>query len=99
MSDRSLIGFSYNDQLAGAGKLVESLVVGLDLKGRSWSSSAAMVSEVEDRLDRTSLVVVVGGDGTILRRAGVRAPEIAERSITPLERRFQAFFLNPATPL
>jgi NAD+ kinase len=74
MPDRSLIGFAYNDQLAGAGKLVESLVAGLNLKGHSWTSSAARVSEVEDRLDRTSLVVVVGGDGTILRTVRLIAP-------------------------
>ncbi len=74
MSDRNLIGFAYNTHLAGAGELVESLVAGLNLNDRSWSSSAAKMSEVEDRLDRTSLVVVVGGDGTILRTVRVIAP-------------------------
>jgi NAD+ kinase len=74
MSDRNLIGFAYNTHLAGADELVESLVAGLNLNDRSWSSSAAKMSEVEDRLDRTSLVVVVGGDGTILRTVRVIAP-------------------------
>ena len=32
MSDRSLVGFAFNDQLEDAGDLVESLVAGLDLK-------------------------------------------------------------------
>ena len=74
MSDRSLVGFAFNDQLEGAGDLVESLVAGLDLKSRSWTTSAATLSRVEHLLTETSLVVVVGGDGTILRTVRVIAP-------------------------
>ena len=62
-----LIGFVYNALVEDAPLLIESLVTGLDLGQRSWVSSAYDVSEREVDFPDTSLVVVAGGDGTILR--------------------------------
>ncbi len=63
----SLIGFVYNALVDDAPILIESLVTSLDLRERSWVSSAYDVAECEDKFEDTSLVVVAGGDGTILR--------------------------------
>ena len=63
----SLIGFVYNALVDDAPLLIESLVTSLDLGQRSWVSSAYDVAGCEDRFSDTSLVVVAGGDGTILR--------------------------------
>ena len=74
MAVRSLIGFVYNSQIAEAKGLVDTVVESLSLGRRCWASSAAQVGDMEDKLGRTSLIVVVGGDGTILRTARVIAP-------------------------
>ena len=63
----SLIGFVYNALVEEAPRLIDSLVSSLDLRERSWVSSAYDVAEREDKFSDTSLVVVAGGDGTILR--------------------------------
>ena len=63
----SLIGFVYNALVDDAPPLIDSLVSSLDLRERSWVSSAYDLSKRADRFDDTSLVVVAGGDGTILR--------------------------------
>jgi NAD+ kinase len=60
--------------LPDAADLVSSLVRYLGLEGRSWSSAATEIGRVQDNLVDTSLVVVVGGDGTILRTVRVIAP-------------------------
>ena len=62
-----LIGFVYNALVAEAPCLIESLIASLDLRANSWVSSAFEVEERSDLLPETSLVVVAGGDGTILR--------------------------------
>lgn len=74
MAQRYLIGMVYNSQIAGAHGLVGSLVGSLGLRRRSWVCSAAEIETVQDELERTSLVVVVGGDGTILRTVRAVAP-------------------------
>ena len=63
----SQIGFVYNALVADAPPLIESLVSRLELRGRSWTSSAFDVAEREAEFADTSLIVVAGGDGTILR--------------------------------
>ncbi len=63
----SLIGFVYNALVDDAPPLIDSLVSSLDLRERSWVSSAYEVAEREDKFADTSLIVVAGGDGTILR--------------------------------
>ncbi len=63
----SLIGFVYNALVDDAPLLIDSLVSSLDLREQSWVSSAYDVAEREDKFADTSLIVVAGGDGTILR--------------------------------
>ena len=63
----SLIGFVYNALVEGAHGLIDSLIADLDLLSRTWVSSAYDLPSHEDKLDQTSLVVVAGGDGTLLR--------------------------------
>ena len=63
----SKIGFVYNALVAEAPPLIESLISRLDLRGRSWTSSAFDVDAREADFADTSMIVVAGGDGTILR--------------------------------
>ena len=62
-----LIGFVYNAQVEGALGLIDSLIDDLGLRSRTWVSSAYDLAPHEEKFARTSLVVVAGGDGTILR--------------------------------
>lgn len=63
----SQIGFVYNALVAEAPPLIESLISRLELRGRSWTSSAFEVARRESEFADTSMIVVAGGDGTILR--------------------------------
>ena len=62
-----LIGFVYNALVEGAHGLIDSLIADLDLRSRTWVSSAYDLPSHEGKFYQTSLVVVAGGDGTILR--------------------------------
>ena len=62
-----LIGFVYNALVAEAPCLIDSLIAKLGLRAQSWVSSAFEVDQHSELLPDTSLVVVAGGDGTILR--------------------------------
>ena len=62
-----LIGFVYNALVDEAPCLIDSLIAKLGLRAQSWVSSAFEVDQHTELLPDTSLVVVVGGDGTILR--------------------------------
>ena len=73
MTAPTLVGLVYNSQLPDAARLVHTLVESLDLQKRCWVSSAAEIGDVDDRLESTSVVVTVGGDGTILRTVQVAA--------------------------
>ena len=57
-----------------AGGLVGTLVESLGLRGKCWTSSADGLADLGGALEDTSLVIVVGGDGTILRTLRVLAP-------------------------
>lgn len=70
----SLIGFVYNALVDDAPRLIDSLVSGLELGGRAWVSSAYDVANCEGKFEDTGLVVVAGGDGTILRTIHSIAP-------------------------
>ncbi len=63
----SLVGFVYNAQVADARTLIDSLISTLGLDGRSWVASAFDAASQESQFPETSLIVVAGGDGTILR--------------------------------
>ena len=67
------IGFVYNAQLPEAIELSNSLIKDLKLSDSSWSSSAELLVEKEKEFSRTSLIIVLGGDGTILRTLRVLA--------------------------
>ena len=61
------IGFVYNALVEEAPALIESLVADLGLRSRAWVSSAFEIDARADKLPDTAMVVVAGGDGTILR--------------------------------
>lgn len=63
----SYIGFVYNALVEEAPALIESLVADLGLRSRAWVSSAFEIDARADKLPDTAMVVVAGGDGTILR--------------------------------
>ena len=69
-----LIGFVFNSRVDQASAMVDTLVHSLSLGSRCWTSPATDVENMRDRLGNTSLLVVVGGDGTILRTVRVSAP-------------------------
>ena len=61
------IGFVYNALVEGAHGLIDSLIDSLDLRSRTWVSPAYDLASHAGKFDQTSLIVVAGGDGTILR--------------------------------
>ena len=74
MTARNLIGLVYNQQVTEAAGFVATLAESLNLHDRCWTSSAADLTHVRDKLENTSRIAVVGGDGTILRTVRVVAP-------------------------
>ena len=74
MASQDLVGLVYNPRVPAALDFVRALSDSLGLQGRSWTSAAAEVGDVRDRLERTSVVVTAGGDGTILRTVRATAP-------------------------
>ena len=74
MAVRNLVGLVYNSEVPEAVGLVDTIVESLGLRDRCWVSSAVECGNVRHKLDSTSLIVVFGGDGTILRTMRVVAP-------------------------
>ncbi len=74
MAADGLIGMVYNRQAPQAPEFLASLVAGLGLADRHWMSTADEIAEMRDRLDSTGLLVIAGGDGTILRTVRAIAP-------------------------
>ena len=68
-SQKALVGFAYNPMISRTSGFVESLVDELGLSHKSWVSAAADVDLDLERLQRTSVLITAGGDGTILRVA------------------------------
>ena len=71
---KDLVGLVYNSKLTDARDLVDALVDALGLRDRCWISSTATIDEQADKLGDTSLALVVGGDGSILRTVRVITP-------------------------
>ena len=67
MPEATLVGLVYNPKLGDTRPLLESLVSSLGLRGRSWTSTPSDLPEHSHRFEETSVIVVFGGDGTILR--------------------------------
>ena len=67
MLNRNQIAFIFNSQLKETEIEARNLVDSLGINDRAWICSAANLIEKSDDLDETSLLIVVGGDGTILR--------------------------------
>ena len=74
MTSRNLVGMVYNPQVPEASELVSSLADSLNLRGRYWTSSTERLEDKRDEFDSTVLILVAGGDGTILRAVRVVAP-------------------------
>lgn len=74
MTSRNLIGLVYNSQTPGTKEMTDKVVESLGLQGNSWTSSAASLERLSDKLAETSLIIVAGGDGTILRIVRLIAP-------------------------
>ena len=74
MTVAKLIGLVHNSQMPESGALVDTMVESLGLRGSCWTSSAGDLGEMRSEFDGTALIVVVGGDGTILRTVRVVAP-------------------------
>ena len=68
-SQKDLVGFAYNPMISRTSGFVESLVDELGLSHKSWVSAASDVDLDLERLQRTSVLITAGGDGTILRLA------------------------------
>ena len=73
--NRSIItGFVYNTKQVDSKKMVDFLVTSLNLRTSSWVSSIDDLAACQDRFQDTSVVVVAGGDGTILKTVKEVAP-------------------------
>ena len=68
------IGFVYNALVLEAPDFIDSLIASLGLRDNSWVCSAVDVETAPDLLEQTTLIVVAGGDGTILRTIRAIAP-------------------------
>ena len=67
MSKAKLVGLVYNPKLSDTRPLLESLIPSLDLQSRCWVSTPSDLPEHSHKFEETSVIVVAGGDGTILR--------------------------------
>ena len=75
MPKGKLFGLVYNPRVPAAWKLTQGIVDILSLEDDScWIASALDVDGFHSHMADTSLVITVGGDGTILRTIRVAAP-------------------------
>ena len=73
MVSENLIGFIYKENSSQAMKLVNSIIEDFALKNNSWVLSSPKLHVDNEQLKETALIIVAGGDGTILKIAGVSA--------------------------
>lgn len=74
MTSSTITGFVYNTKQVDSKKMVEFLVSSLNLRTSSWISSVDDLAECQSQFEGTSVVVVAGGDGTILKTVKEIAP-------------------------
>ena len=67
------VGLIYNPRIEQARKLGHFVVDSLKLSN-AWIASAMDMGSSYERIPGTSLIITLGGDGTILRAAGAAAP-------------------------
>lgn len=72
--DETRIGVVYTPRLPGAEDVARGLARRLEGAGRVWTCSVPELESNEARASGLSLLVTVGGDGTILRAVRVVAP-------------------------
>ena len=73
MVSESLIGFIYKENSTRALDLVSSIIEDFGLENRSWVLSSPELHKDNTQLASTAVIIVVGGDGTILIVAGISA--------------------------
>ena len=73
MVSENLIGFIYKENSSRALDLVTSIIGDFELENRSWILSSPELDKDNTQLASTSVIIVVGGDGTILKIAGISA--------------------------
>ena len=73
MVSENLIGFIYKENSSQAMKLVNSIIEDFTLENNSWVLSSPELHVDNEQLKETALIIVAGGDGTILKIAGVSA--------------------------
>ena len=66
MGKNTAIGFVYNRQFPETKDKAIETINYLDLKNRTWISSAEDLPTKSEELRYSSVAIVVGGDGTIL---------------------------------
>tara|TARA_A100001037_G_scaffold306368_1_gene351008 strand:+ start:6604 stop:7431 length:828 start_codon:yes stop_codon:yes gene_type:complete len=73
MVSENLIGFIYKENSSEAMELVGSIIEDFGLENKSWVLSSPELREDDSMLNETALIIVAGGDGTILKIAGISA--------------------------
>ena len=73
MVSENLIGFIYKENSSEARELVGSIIEDFGLENKSWVLSSPELREDDPMLNETALIIVAGGDGTILKIAGISA--------------------------
>ena len=73
MVSENLIGFIYKENSSEAMELVGSIVEDFGLENKSWVLSSPELRVDDPMLNETALIIVAGGDGTILKIAGISA--------------------------
>ena len=73
MVSENLIGYIYKENSTRALDLVTSIIGDFELENRSWILCSPDLDKDNTQLASTSVIIVVGGDGTILKIAGISA--------------------------
>ena len=74
MAERKLIGLVHSPRVPEAAHLLHSIMDSLGIGERWWVASAAELDVDADTLEKTSVIITAGGDGTILRVVRVASP-------------------------